>query len=873
MEIRELEKKLHTSISRGLTNEEAQLRLKQEGFNELKEEKKTPLILKFLRQFNDVLIYVLLVSGIISLVLKETADAIIIFVVVLVNGIVGFIQEEKASKAIEALKKIATTYAIVKRDNKVMKIPTREVVVGDIILVREGQAIPSDAIIIKSNNLLVDESALTGESDSVLKDERFISKDTTPIAERLNYLYMSTFVLQGNAEAIVISKGMNTEIGKIADMLKNNENRATPLQKKLEDLGKMLGVITLIVCVLLFVLAIVQKRNVVEMFITSISLAVAAVPEGLPAVVTIVLALGVQKLVKSNMVVRKLHSVETLGAVSKVLTDKTGTLTENQMTVASLSYNKKEYEINDFVKDKSFDVLCEVMQICNNASISNNEIGNPTEIALKKFSEHFIKLNYQRLDEIPFSSERKMMSVLVKKDNIIMQYTKGAYERIIEKCDRILIDNKEQELDEFNKNELERIIRKMSSKALRVIALAYKKTSSIQEDKMLFVGLVGMIDPPKKGVKEAIKTLKEAHIDTIMITGDNIITAFAIAKNLEIATSPNECISGQELDKLSEKQMKEIVKNKKVFARVSPTHKVKIVKAFKDNGYLVAMTGDGVNDAPSLKTADVGVAMGKRGTDVAKNAADMILLDDNYGSLAVSIKEGRGIYANIKKTSLFLLSSNFAEVLSMLLGVILFLPMPLLAVHILWINLITDSLPAIALGVDKTSDEVMKEKPRAKNESLFAHGGYSILFLYGAFITIITMISFFIIPTSIILNTYGFDGRLFAHIRHILLTNEEVLLKSQTFAFTTLSLSQLFHMIGMSNVKNRLFNIIKGKNYVMLLALVMGIILQVLVTEVPFLIEVFKTSSLSLSEWIYLLLISSFPLIMHEIMVSYYRKK
>lgn len=873
MEIRELEKKLHTSISRGLTNEEAQIRLKQEGFNELKEEKKTPLILKFLRQFNDVLIYVLLVSGIISLVLKETADAIIIFVVVLVNGIVGFIQEEKASKAIEALKKITTTYAIVKRDNKVMKIPTREVVVGDIVLVREGQAIPADAIIIKSNNLLVDESALTGESDSVLKDERFISKDTTPIAERLNYLYMSTFVLQGNAEAIVISKGMNTEIGKIADMLKNNENQATPLQNKLEDLGKMLGVITLIVCVLLFVLAIVQKRNVVEMFITSISLAVAAVPEGLPAVVTIVLALGVQKLVKSNMVVRKLHSVETLGAVSKVLTDKTGTLTENQMTVASLSYNKKEYEINDFIKDKSFDVLCEVMQICNNASISNNEIGNPTEIALKKFSEHFIKLNYQRLDEIPFSSERKMMSVLVKKENIIMQYTKGAYEKIIEKCDRIFIDNKEQELDEFNKNELERIIRKMSSKALRVIALAYKKTSSIQEDKMVFVGLVGMIDPPKKGVKEAIKTLKEAHIDTIMITGDNIITAFAIAKNLEIATSPNECISGQELDKLSEKQMKEIVKNKKVFARVSPTHKVKIVKAFKDNGYLVAMTGDGVNDAPSLKSADVGVAMGKRGTDVAKNAADMILLDDNYGSLAVSIKEGRGIYANIKKTSLFLLSSNFAEILSMLLGVILFLPMPLLAVHILWINLITDSLPAIALGVDKTSDEVMKEKPRAKNESLFAHGGYSILFLYGAFITIITMISFFIIPTSIILNTYGFDGRLFAHIRHILLTNEEVLLKSQTFAFTTLSLSQLFHMIGMSNVKNRLFNIIKGKNYVMLLALVIGIALQVLVTEVPFLIEVFNTSSLSLSEWIYLLLISSFPLIMHEIMVSYYRKK
>lgn len=873
MEIRELEKKLHTSISRGLTNEEAQIRLKQEGFNELKEEKKTPLILKFLRQFNDVLIYVLLVSGIISLVLKETADAIIIFVVVLVNGIVGFIQEEKASKAIEALKKITTTYAIVKRDNKVMKIPTREVVVGDIVLVREGQAIPADAIIIKSNNLLVDESALTGESDSVLKDERFISKDTTPIAERLNYLYMSTFVLQGNAEAIVISKGMNTEIGKIADMLKNNENQATPLQNKLEDLGKMLGVITLIVCVLLFVLAIVQKRNVVEMFITSISLAVAAVPEGLPAVVTIVLALGVQKLVKSNMVVRKLHSVETLGAVSKVLTDKTGTLTENQMTVASLSYNKKEYEINDFIKDKSFDVLCEVMQICNNASIGNNEIGNPTEIALKKFSEHFIKLNYQRLDEIPFSSERKMMSVLVKKDNIIMQYTKGAYEKIIEKCDRIFIDNKEQELDEFNKNELERIIRKMSSKALRVIALAYKKTSSIQEDKMVFVGLVGMIDPPKKGVKEAIKTLKEAHIDTIMITGDNIITAFAIAKNLEIATSPNECISGQELDKLSEKQMKEIVKNKKVFARVSPTHKVKIVKAFKDDGYLVAMTGDGVNDAPSLKSADVGVAMGKRGTDVAKNAADMILLDDNYGSLAVSIKEGRGIYANIKKTSLFLLSSNFAEILSMLLGVILFLPMPLLAVHILWINLITDSLPAIALGVDKTSDEVMKEKPRAKNESLFAHGGYSILFLYGAFITIITMISFFIIPTSIILNTYGFDGRLFAHIRHILLTNEEVLLKSQTFAFTTLSLSQLFHMIGMSNVKNRLFNIIKGKNYVMLLALVIGIALQVLVTEVPFLIEVFNTSSLSLSEWIYLLLISSFPLIMHEIMVSYYRKK
>ncbi len=866
-----LEKKYLTSIKSGLTSEEASKRLAKEGLNEITHDKHVPLIVKFLMQFNDVLIYILLFSAIISCILKEFADAIIIFIVVLINGLAGFIQEEKVTKSLESLKKMTTNNATVKRDSKIIQIPANELVVGDIVLLEEGNAIPADVILINNYGLLCDESALTGESNPVLKNEFFEEKADTPLAEKLNYGFMSTLVLQGHSEAVVINTGMNTEIGKIAYMLDDNKINETPLQKRLSDLGKLLGIITLLICFLLFVVALIQKRNVIEMFITSISLAVAAVPEGLPAVVTIVLAMGVQRLAKSNMIIRKLHAVETLGAVQKVLTDKTGTLTENQMTVTMVNYGLKSYSISNFKDSHELTKMCYAMYYCNSASVDDTEIGDPTEIAILKFAKVFsIEKNLKKIEEKAFTSERQLMSVLIDDK---FQYSKGSYEKIIGNCNKIFFNNEERILSLSDKQKLNKMCLEMTEQALRVIAFAYKKTNSIEEHNMVFLGFVGMIDPPKKGVKESIAALKKASIETIMITGDHVNTAFAIAKNLNIVATKEECIEGKELNRLSEEQLKKVILTKKVFARVSPMDKIKIVQAFQSNNVLVAMTGDGVNDAPSLKKADVGIAMGKRGTDVAKNAADMILLDDNYSTIVNAVKEGRGIYANIKKTALFLLSSNFAEVLAMLVGVILGLPMPLIAVHILWINLITDSLPAIALGVDKTSEDIMNDKPRNKDESLFAKGGYSILFLYGIIITLITLISYFIIPFVAVIKQNGLNMQLFSNIKNVLITDETILLKSRTFAFTTLGISQLFHMIGMSSVKQNILQIAKKKNFVMLMAFTIGLILQILVTEIPVLTSMFQTSSLSIKEWLFLILLSAFPLFMHEIMVDFYRKK
>lgn len=873
MKKEELEKKYQTSIERGLTDLEATKRLNRDGPNELKSEKKEVAIVRFFLQFNDVLIYILLASGIISCILKEFSDALIILLVVLINGITGFIQEEKATKSLEALKRITTRYATVKRDNKIKEIPASELVVGDIIILEEGKAVPADALIFNNHEILLDESALTGESEPVHKDEFMSSKDNTPLAEKKDHVFMSTLVLQGHSEAIVINTGMNSEIGHIADLLEDNKKIETPLQKKLKDLGKLLGVITLIICLLLFVIALIQKRNVVEMFITSISLAVAAVPEGLPAVVTIVLAMGVQRLVKVNMVIRKLHAVETLGAVSKVLTDKTGTLTQNKMTVAKINYNLNNVSLRDIKEDESIRKMSECMASCNNASIAIEEIGDPTEIALLKFAKLFhINSNKERINERAFTSDSQMMSVLVRRDGQKIQYTKGAYEKIIARCNRFFFENKILTIDQKTRIKLDRLMEEMSKEAMRVLAFAYKESKDIEESNMIFLGFVGMIDPPKSGVKDAIGELKSAGVDTIMITGDNLNTAFAIAKKLRIADKKEQCIEGKELDKLSKDQLASSILNKKVFARVTPKNKIQIVEAFQSHNYLVAMTGDGVNDAPSLRKADVGIAMGKNGTDVAKNAADMILIDDNYSSIVKAIKEGRGIYTNIKKTALFLLSSNFAEVMAMLIGIILALPMPLVAVHILWINLITDSLPAIALGVDKTSEDIMKEKPRDKNESLFAKGGYSLLFFYGGLITLITLISFLIVPITYVINLYGFDKEFLYHIKFVLENNNSILLKARTFAFTTLGMSQLFHMIGMSDIKKYIFKILKKHNFVLLVSFILGIVLQIIVTEIPMLTEMFKTSSLSLKEWIFLMILSAFPLIMHEIMVPVFRK-
>ena len=863
-----------TDLKRGLSSQEALVRLKKYGLNELKKTKPVPVVWKFLAQFNDVLIYILLVSSIISFALKEIADAIIIIFVILMNGIIGFIQEEKATKSLEALKKLTTQEATVKRDGILMTIPASELVVGDIIFLEEGQAVPADAIIFNNNGLLCDESALTGESQSVVKDENFISNDNTPLGDCLNKVYMSTLVLAGHSEAVVVATGMKTEIGKIASLLKDDRKGETTLQKKLATLGKLLGIVTILVCVFLFIIALIQKRNMIEMFITSISLAVAAVPEGLPAVVTIVLAIGVQRLIKTNMIVRKLHSVETLGAVSKILTDKTGTLTENQMTVVALSYDRKNFKIRELEKNSTFDMLLQTMIFCNNANIQNAKIGDPIEVAMLEFAKAFLPLpNFVKIAEEPFTSDRKMMSVLIETQGIKRQFSKGAYENIIKKCAKILVNGEVIELKKDDINRLDFLLHQLSSQALRVIALAYKESNSIKEEQLTFVGLVGMIDPPKKGVKEAVQDLTDAGIETIMITGDNVDTAFAIAKSLNIASNKEECVEGKYINTLSDSRLKELVMQKKVFARVSPTHKIRIVEAYKNNNFLVAMTGDGVNDAPSLREADVGIAMGKSGTDVAKNAADMILLDDNYTSIAKAVKEGRGIFANIKKTTLFLLSSNFAEIMAMIIGILFVLPIPLIAVHILWVNLITDSLPAIALSVDSTSESIMKEKPRKKDSGLFEKTDYSILIFYGIVITLITILSYCLPALILIAKQGNLDKNIFLNIKDLLLNNADILKKSRTFAFTTLGISQLFHMIGMSDIKSYLFGIIKKKNFIMIFALIIGILLQFMVTEIPILSNLFQTSTLSFKEWCILIALSSVPLLLHELLVPYFRKK
>lgn len=864
---RNIEHQLKTNLKTGLSEGEAKVRLANNGLNELKEAKKTSPILRFLGEFNDVLIYILLLSGIISILLKEYADAAIILFVVLMNGTIGFIQEEKANKAIEALKRITHQQIAVKRDNRIFKIDTTNLVVGDIVLLEEGNIVPADGKIFNTYNLLCDESALTGESHPVNKDEAFSSSNNTPISERLDEVFMSTLVLQGHSEMVVTKVGMNTEVGLIAKMLDKHKVSQTPLQKKLEDLGKLLGFITIAICVLLFLIALIQKRDVIEMFITSISLAVAAVPEGLPAVVTIVLAMGVQRLVKTNMIIRKLHAVETLGAVNVILTDKTGTLTENQMTVVTLVYDNSKYDLKNIKQSKTLDYLYQNMLSCHSLKSGNSYIGDPLEVAIVAFaSTANKKFQYKKIEENSFSSEKKMMSVIIENDNKKIQFSKGASEEILRKCKYILINGKELVLDKIILLKQKELLNKLTSNALRVIAFAYKNCNQIDEDNMTFLGFVGMIDPPKKGTKEAVKQLKNAGIKTVMVTGDSLDTAFAIGKKLGVAESKEDCIEGMQFEQLKDYQKKEVIQKKTIFARVSPKNKIDIVTSFQKEDNLVAMTGDGVNDAPSLRKADVGIAMGRKGTDVAKSASDMILLDDNYSSIAKAVKEGRGIYANIKKTTLFLLSSNFAEVLSMLIGILLNLPMPLVPVHILWVNLITDSLPAIALGVDKNSDNIMNELPRKKNESLFAKGGYKILFGYGFLITILTIISFLIIPISKSICNYGWNN-IWGNVYNLLTNNKEILLKSRSFAFVTLAMSQLFHMIGMSDTKISLFSIIKKKNYVLFAALLLGITLQILVINIPFLNNIFHTTSLNFLEWLFLITLSSTPLVMHELLL------
>ena len=894
---------LDSNAEQGLTSEEAGKRLLKYGPNKLPEKKKTPLFLVFLSQFNDPMIYILLAAALLSIAIsvyqvlspsvKEKpspmeiiSDPAIILAVVILNAVIGTVQENNAEKSLEELKKMSSLTCVARRDGQLVDLKAEELVPGDIVILEEGRTVPADLRLISSINLKTDESSLTGESLPVEKDANVVFTDKVPIGDCVNLAYMSTPIVYGRGEGIVIKTGKDTETGKIADMLSGNDNEQTPLQKKLAELSKFLGILTIVIVLVIFGIqmldAFVLKHidqsmiasTIVDDFMFAISLAVAAVPEGLPAVVTIVLALGVQRMVKANTIVRKLPSVETLGAVSVVCSDKTGTLTQNKMTVVKAYLNKSFYD-KDALGEQALYPLSKGLSLCSNAETDNGVFGDPTEIALVEFANSHnqrkgnLEKEMPRVDEYPFDSVRKMMSTRHEYNGKSIVYTKGAIDSVLKVATKIEINGKVRAITEEDKKDLMNASDSMAKDALRVLALAYKESETLEENDLIFLGLVGMIDPPRPECKNAVAIFKKAGITTIMITGDHKTTALAIAKELGIATDISQAMSGEELDKLSFEELKEVVKTVRVFARVSPENKMSIVKAIKDNGLIAAMTGDGVNDAPSLKAADIGIAMGITGTDVAKGAADMVLTDDNFASIEKAVEEGRGIYANIKKTVLFLLSSNIAEVLTMFIVIVLSLfattklGTPLLAIHVLWVNLVTDSLPAIALGADPKEDSIMNDQPRDSKESLFSHGGYFITFGYGLLITISTLLAFLLVPML----GYGLSNITFDINEIALRLNAGLAGPAQTAAFCVLSLSELVHMLGMTSIKKSFVHNFKTHNKLLWIAFTLGLSLQLFVVLVPGVNGFFKCAGLSWWMWIMVGCLSLLPLIVHEIIV------
>ena len=885
---------LVSDAEKGLSESEAKARLEKYGPNKLEEKKKKSWVRIFFEQMANPMIYVLFGAVAITLGISiyetikaghfdflnigDWPDIIIILAVIILNSIIGTVQEIKAQTSLEALKQLSSPESTVIRDGKRFKIKSSELVVGDIVVLEEGDTIGADLRLIEAINLKCDESSLTGESVPVEKDASITFSDSVAIGDRVNMAYMSTPVSYGRGKGIVVGTGMDTEIGKIAKALDNEENEDTPLQKVLNKLSKFLGILTLVIVVAVLVVLIIwmcvrgnasSVDHWIEAVLDSIALAVAAIPEGLAAVVTIVLSIGVQRMVKVNTIVKKLPSVETLGAVSVVCSDKTGTLTQNKMTVLEAYVDNTFYKREDFKKDhenKDLQLLATGMSLCSNATVDEGLYGDHTEIALVVFANDFdlhkkdLETKHPRVDELPFDSVRKMMSTkhTWDKENII--FTKGALDSILANTSYILENGKERKITQKDIDRIYEVNTEFSLKALRVLALSYSKENKISEKELVFVGLVAMIDPARPEAKPAVAKFKSAGITTIMITGDHKDTAFAIAKELGIAEDISQCVMGKEIDNLSEKELQNLVKNVRVFARVSPENKVSIVKAFKANGHICAMTGDGVNDAPSLKAADIGIAMGITGTDVAKGAADMVLADDNFASIEKAVEEGRGIFTNIKKTIIFLLSSNIAEVLVMFFIILIGFETPFIAIHLLWINLITDSLPAIALGMDPKDKGIMNEKPRNPNETIFAHGGLRDTLMHGAFITLAVIIAY--------LSAFWINGITdYYTIAHVKELNPVILAQAQTMAFTALGFAELVHMVCMSSTEHSAFKVFRNKNYMMLLAFVLGVGLQFFVVLTPGVQDVFKTSSLGWQEWLITAGAAFVPLVAHEIEV------
>ena len=856
----EIARKLNTNTKNGLNENEAKKRLNIYGENILKEKKKESFFKKFIKQFNDFMIITLIIAAIISCILSflnqsnDYLDSIIIVVIVVFNALIGLIQENKAEKSIEALKKLSSPTTKVKRNSKIITIDSKDLVPGDIIILETGALVPADCYLYEAYNLKVEESALTGETVPVLKEANIKLKEKIAIGDIKNMVFSSTIITNGHAEAIVVDTGMNTKVGKIADMIISDSAPSTPLQKRLSNVGKILGIFSLGICFLIFIIGSFKGISIFEMFMTSVGLAVAAIPEGLPAIVTIMLSIGVTKMARKNAIIRKLPAVETLGSSRVICSDKTGTLTQNKMQIV------KVYDAKGTTQEKDTKFILELGCMCTDSYLnsSNGKIdidGEPTEnaiveAALKyKINKNDLYNKMKRVNEIPFDSNRKLMTTIHKLSNGKYRIiTKGAPDTLIKRCSTYYENSSVKSINHTIKDNILKFNETMAKDALRVLAISYYDTPTLPynitsneiEKNLTFVGLVGMIDPPRVGVKEAVLTCKKAGIKTVMITGDHILTAKAIATNLGILKKDELAITGDELDKLSDRDLRKNIMKYSVFARVSPEHKVRIVKAFQSTGAVVAMTGDGVNDAPALKIADIGVSMGKNGTDVAKNASDMILTDDNFVTIVEAIKEGRHIYENIKRAIHFLLATNIGEIVTIFVGLLLGLDSPLLAIQLLWINLVTDSFPAIGLGLEKADKHIMDRKPINPKKGIFSNGLLNKIFFEGCMIGILTLISFYIGKTN-----YSLDV-------------------ARTMAFASLGMLELFHSLNLRS-DNSLFEVGLFKNKYLSLCIAISLILQILVIVITPIANIFNVVPLNSTQWIYVIIISIIPIVIMEI--------
>lgn len=848
----EVLRKLNTDEKQGLTEKEVQERQEKYGKNKLQEKKKESFIVKFIKQFNDFMIIILIIASIISAVVSKMqgendyVDSIIIIGIVVFNALMGVIQEAKAEKSIEALKQMTPQLAKTIRNGKTVEVNAEELVKGDIIILDAGNFVPADCRILESHNLKIEESSLTGETQGAEKDADVICSKNAPLGDMKNMAFMASITVNGHGKAVVTDTGMNTKVGQIANMIIEDEAPQTPLQKKLGEVGKILGLACLAICVIIFVMGLIKHIEPVEMFMTSVGLAVAAIPEGLPAIVTIMLSIGVTKMAKKNSIIRKLPAVETLGSSSVICSDKTGTLTQNKMKVVDVRSQNKKFiiELATLCTDCDINVESGVPQVT----------GEPTEKAIveecinmgtvKNKLENFMP----RINEIPFDSNRKMMTTIHKIGNKYRIITKGAPDVLLQKCTKqvdLITDKQNQyniKIKSLENLKIQSDNRQMAQKALRVIAVAYKDVDTLPskidsqniENNLTFVGLIGMIDPPREGVKEAVQVCKNSGIKTVMITGDHLETAKAIAKDLGILEQKDMAITGQELDKMSQNQLEKKIRDYSVFARVTPEHKVRIVKAWQKNGAVVAMTGDGVNDSPALKNADIGIAMGKNGTDVAKNAADIILTDDNFVTIVEAVKQGRNIYDNIKKAIHFLIATNIGEIVTIFIGLVLGLKSPLLAIQLLWINLVTDSLPAIALGLEKPEKDIMKRKPVDSKKGIFADGLWNKIIVEGIMIGVLTLVAF-----SIGNKYYGLEvGR--------------------TMAFLSIGFLELIHSFNVKNEKS-IFEAGLFENKYLVGSFVLGIFIQAIVVVVTAFAKVFEVVPLNLTQWIITVAISILP--------------